>query len=128
MHPPHESPPPRPDDRVQGRSSILNSVLSREADDLSQELIAKIVAEAGGDDRALLRLLADNSEVTKRHQDRLIAARDDAARRLRDAGVPMIDIAEDAGVTDSYLSRRVIKNGATRILDRTKPRRRRRPS
>lgn len=100
--------------------NVLSTPLGREADDRSMQVIAEIAEKAGEDDRLLLRLLAENAVVTRQHKERLEAARDAAAARLRDAGVPMIAIADDAGVTDSYLARRVIKKGAARRNDRTK--------
>ena len=104
---------------------ILSTPLGLEADDRSMWVIKNIVDEADGDDRKLLRLLAENATVTKRHKERIEAARDAAARRLRDAGVPMIEIADEASVTDSYLSRRLIQKGASRrrAFPRPKPRR-----
>lgn len=100
-----------------------SSNIKQEVDEISQGIIAKVTKHANGDDRLRLRLLREIAEVNSRHRERIMAARDDAAKRLREAGVPMIEIAGEAGVTDSYLARRVISNGSKRI----KPRRQQRP-
>lgn len=103
--------------------NILSTSLGRDADDLSIEIINRIVEAAGDDDLLKLKLLAENAAITKAHKERVETARDEAARRLRDAGVPMIDIADTAGVTDSYLSRRLISKGASRRKALSKRRR-----
>jgi methylphosphotriester-DNA--protein-cysteine methyltransferase len=90
------------------------------ADQQSLEWLEHLIEEAGGDDRTLLRLIRDNYRVTLTHAERLRQARNEAARRLRDEHVPMTEIAAEAGVTDSFMSRQLIAGGASRRADRTR--------
>lgn len=72
------------------------------------------LADRYPDERDLLRAL---SVVLGEGEDWLAEARRMrvyAALRLRQKGQTMRAIAEDAGVTDSYLAREVFKMGATR--------------
>lgn len=88
----------------------------------SEWYLAQIVEEAGADDEKLLRLLAQAMEETEEHAERIRNIRDDAARRLREKGLPMQRIAKLAGVTDSALARRILNAGATRRVDRRRRR------
>lgn len=106
--------------------NVVSSFLGKKAEELSTDIVTEIIKEADGDDYRLLDLLRENAEITKRHQEEIWDTRDAAAKRLRDAGVPMTEIAGWAGVADSYLSRRLIEKGAKRIMDRTRRTRRRR--
>lgn len=106
----------------------INTDLGQAADGISVDMVDRLKQEADGDDYKLLDLLKENAEITKRHQERVWSARDEAAQRLRDAGVPMTEIADWAGVADSYLARRLIGAGGKRRVDRTRKQRRRRSS
>jgi hypothetical protein len=105
-------------------TEIDSRKVQQEVDAISKGIIDRITEIAGDDDRLLLRLLRPVAEVNSQHKERIMSVRDDAAKRLREAGVPMVEIADEAGVTDSYLFRQVIKRGSKRI----KPRRRQRPA
>lgn len=104
----------------------INTDLGQVADSISIDMVNKLKHEADGDDYKLLDLLKENAEITKEHLERVWAARDEAAQRLRDAGVPMTEIADWAGVADSFLARRLIGAGGKRRVDRTRKQRRRR--
>lgn len=97
----------------------------RPAEELSLEFIEYLQKEADGDPESLLRLLDAALEASRRHQGRLKALRLEAAKEMRDAGVPMKEIAKAANVNDSYLSRQILADGGTRRSDRTRQRRRR---
>lgn len=58
--------------------------------------------------RALRRFIDHGEQMLATARD----ARDVSAVRLRDYGLPMTVIARDAGVGDSYLSRRALANGS----------------
>jgi hypothetical protein len=102
--------------------NILDPI-EREADNRSMEFIAHLIAQAKGDPYAELALIKVGLEASERHQDRLKARRLAIVQELRDAGEPMTEIAEAAGVNDSYLSRLAIQAGAARRSDRTRRRR-----
>ena len=66
------------------------------------------------DDPDRLRMLGSMIRDAERHLENLRLDRLRTAQRLRDDGYAMIDIAKWARVTDSYLTRRLIQNGARR--------------
>lgn len=102
--------------------------IQRDADNLSMEFIARLNAAAKDDPYLELQLLKIGLDSSDRHQERLKARRLELAQQLRDAGDPMTDIANAAGVNDSYLARKLIAAGSTRRSDRTRRRRRPRQS
>lgn len=75
---------------------------------LDRETLARIVADSR-DDRAVLRLLRREIPEIERLLAEARLARTACAQRLADLEVPMTVIARDAGVSDSYLSRKVTK-------------------
>jgi hypothetical protein len=89
----------------------------------SEWYIAKMIEDADGDDEHLLRLVADGMDVVKAHKKRLDEVQLQAAIRLRNEGVPMQRIARLARVSDSALSRRIIRAGGIRRVDRRRSRR-----
>lgn len=89
-----------------------------EIDEIIQTNLNAMIAEAGGDDEALLRMATRELTYCVRYRDLVEEVRDMTAARLRRRGVPMTQIANIAGVSDSYLSRRLIRNGATRKVVR----------
>lgn len=98
-----------------------NSATGRDARKMSREWVERLVADAGGDDEALLRLCAEHLHLVEEHADAVRTLRDEAARRERGRGTPMVRIAKMAGVTDSALSRRILGAGDTRRVDRRQP-------
>jgi replication-associated recombination protein RarA len=110
-------------------ASLVNDLepgtVRKKADEISQEYIEFLTKLADGDPQKLLSLLDTGLKASKRHQDRLKALRLQTVKDLRDAGVPMIEIAAAANVNDSYLARLVIADGGARRNDRTRRRRRR---
>lgn len=105
--------------------NILGPV-DREVEEISTEFIDRLVKRADGDSKVLLQLVSVALRASEEHQDRLKAIRLEKAKHLRDAGVPMTEIAEAAGVNDSYISRLLIQAGSQRRVDRTRNRRVRR--
>lgn len=119
---------------------ILTPV-DKEADEISTQFIAFLVKQATdaaarhptatpetiaeAQKRELLRLVDIGLKASERHQGRLRTLRLDTAKELRDAGVPMTEIAAEANVNDSYLSRQILADGGKRRIDRTRRRRRR---
>lgn len=101
--------------------------IEQRADDISMNFIETLVKEAGGDEFKLLAAIDSGLRASRRHQERLKALRLEQMTAMRNAGVPNTEIAEAANVNDSYVSRLAIEGGAKRIVDRTRPRRRRRP-
>lgn len=92
------------------------------ADELSQEFIDDVMKAAGDSEKDALRLIADAIQASQRHEKRLQDLRLNLAQRMRDAGVPMTEIAEAAKVNDSYLARKLIAAGAVRRNDRRRRR------
>jgi hypothetical protein len=76
------------------------------------EEITALLADADDDHERLRRLAAYIREHDDR-AERARAARIEIAARMRDEGVAMQEIAESAGVDDSYLSRVLLKTGMT---------------
>jgi hypothetical protein len=70
------------------------------------------------DDEARLNALAVAVGEAEAHLDAARGARNYCAGRLRREGVAMVDIAKWARVTDSYLSRMLLKRGAARRTSR----------
>lgn len=100
--------------------------IEQESDDISLRYIDQLLALSGGDPYAQLVLIRVGLAAVDRHTERLKALRLEIAQRLREDGDPMTEIAEAAGVNDSYLARLIIKSGGARRSDRTRRRRRRR--
>jgi len=67
-----------------------------------------------------LRVSARLVRDAEAHLRRCRAERLAAAGDLRDAGVAMATIATAAGVTDSYLTRKLLENGASRRYGTTR--------
>lgn len=121
-------PPPsssEPDGDVVVPMDVLGAI-EQESDDISLRYIDQLLALSGGDPYAQLVLIRVGLEAVDRHTERLKALRLEIAQRLREDGDPMTEIAEAAGVNDSYLARLIIKSGGARRSDRTRRRRRRR--
>jgi hypothetical protein len=102
--------------------------IAQQGDDLAQQYIDQIVKIANGDDELLLKLLKAALSAGDRFQVLAREMRLNTAREMRERGVPMREISDAAGVGDSYLARILIEAGSSRRADRTRPRRRRRPS
>jgi AraC-like DNA-binding protein len=59
------------------------------------------------DDAELIRLCRAEMEASRDYHDKVRDILEAAAGRLREEGVPMTKIARYAGVSDTYLSRRL---------------------
>lgn len=84
----------------------------------SEGWIAQMDGVADGDDELRVRMVAAHLALVEEHADRMRDYRDDAAARLREAGVPMTRIAKLARVNDSALARRLFKRGGCRRVQR----------
>jgi len=71
-------------------------------------------ARSAINDTIRLRMLGIAAQEAKTHLDVVLEERDACAARLRAQGVAMIDIARWARVSDSYLSRRLLRRGLPR--------------
>lgn len=81
------------------------------------DVLDDLLSLAPNDREALERLrdfIAELQDVLSRAR----VTRDYTACRLRDFGVPNVEIAEMAGLADSYISRKAIANGGVRRLRR----------
>lgn len=117
---PHEPPPHEPfrvpiSPRVDPEAhTVLMGLFDRQV----VERLAAIEEAAGDDLPCRLALLAEELALVGSYLARIEEARDDAVEALREAEWPMGRIATIAGVSDSYLSRRMIRRGARRRVIR----------
>lgn len=77
----------------------------------------------GQDPEETLLLCAQEIRMSVEYQRRIEEIRDAAAQALRDQQVPMTRIARLAGVSDSYLARRLFARGSARKTVRQQGRR-----
>jgi hypothetical protein len=89
-----------------------------DAEQASIEWADRLVKDADGDDIKLLELIREQQRILAMHAKRLRDTRDAAMVRLRETGLSNIDLAEPAGMSDSGVSRRVLKAGAQRRVNR----------
>lgn len=83
----------------------------------SGDVLDDLISLAPNDREALERLrdfIAEMEDVLSRAR----VTRDYTACRLREFGVPNVEIAKMAGLADSYISRKAIANGGVRRLRR----------
>jgi hypothetical protein len=78
----------------------------------------EILLDGAKNDREALERIRDFLAEMEDMAARARVLRDYTAGRLREFGVPNTDIATLAGVTDSYIARRTIANGAARRVAR----------
>jgi hypothetical protein len=83
----------------------------------SAAVLAALVEQAESDEEAV-RAYSAHIRCVESHLESVRELRDDAAARLRTAGMPMVRLAALAGVSDSHLTRRILANGGKRRVDR----------
>lgn len=84
----------------------------------AEERVAEIEAACEGDPERKLAALTEELNLLGQYQSAVEQARDDVVADMREAGYPMMRLAQIARVSDSYLSRRMIRRGSARRVVR----------
>lgn len=87
----------------------------------TDKYIQEMYDEAGGDPERLLALAGQARAASRAFLVEVERILDETAMDLRDRGVPMTRLARLARVSDSYLTRRLLRRGAKRKFDRRCP-------
>lgn len=90
----------------------------RDASEASQQWVDRIVADAGGDDEELLRLINEHLEVVATHARVIRDLRGAAIVRERRRGKSNRDLRLITGISDSQVARAAIRAGGDRRIDR----------
>jgi hypothetical protein len=85
----------------------------------SRQMLEQVTVPGGDADE--LRVLSRMADDAQAHLDAVRELRDACAARLRLDGVAMVDIARWARVSDSYLTRRLLRRGLTRRTGQALP-------